>query len=146
MSTDLLVESHKAAAFVERHWPQSLEWPDVIGWAAWYISNGFMAALHRADGTIAALAAARPVNDPDDGYIPYKHIKSGEFIFVDFLAIEDHAPLALTAFAMLLNDRFGERKKIVYLRTHEYDYQNFVRNLGRIKQIGEPTYGPTTTP
>jgi hypothetical protein len=121
------------------HWPGAKDWPDPIGWCAWYISNGFMATLHKKNGEIGAMAAARPVNCPEDGDTPYKHAKDGDCIFVDFLAVDDGERLALPGFALLLFHRFGERKQIAFVRKSVHTYDGFMRNLSRIRgTIGEP--------
>jgi hypothetical protein len=146
MTAELLTEATRCAEFLKKHWPQANEWPDPIGWAAWYISNGWMATLHRNDYSIAAMAAGRPVNCVADGDIPFKHAKDGPCIFIDFLAIEDSERLALPGFTMLLERRFGKRKQIAYLRKSVHDYDKFIRNFGRlnISKIGEP-HGATET-
>lgn len=144
--TDLALYKAACASseFIKKHHPQAEEWDDVVGWCAWYISNGFMVAMHRRDGSIGALACARPVNDPEDGNIPYKHVENGRCIFVDFMAIEDHDALVLPAFGMMLTQRFGQRDKIAYQRVSVHNYDSFLRNIGRINKIGEP-YGTTET-
>jgi|SRR5215471_2144103 len=145
MNADMDLALQKAvkasAEFIKRHHPQAEHWDNILGWCAWYISNGFMVALHREDLTILALACARPVNDPQDGNIPYKYCEDGDCIFIDFMAIEDHDRFVLPAFAIALVQRFGERKKVAYQRVSVHEFDGFMRNIGRIKKIGE-MYGP----
>jgi len=145
MNVELLMHSKAAAKFIIKHHPQAGEWDNIIEWCAWYISNSFMAALHHPDGRIAALVAARPVNCPEDGNIPYKHAEDGPCIFIDFLAIEDHEnPLVYAAFGLLCRDRFGNRERVAYQRVATHDYESFLRNVGRLKKkIGEPSYVAT---
>jgi hypothetical protein len=46
----------------------------------------------------------------------------------------------------LLWQQFGERKQIAFIRKSVYDYNNFVRNLGRIQgTIGVPNGTTETT-
>src|SRR5215472_3849538 len=99
MTKRLYILAHAAAAFIEKHYPQAKEWDDLVGWCAWYISNAFMCALFRGDGSISALAAARPVNCPEDGQIAYKQAQDGACVFIDMLIIEDKDPEALEKFA-----------------------------------------------
>ncbi len=146
MNPDLFLEACEAAKFMIRHYPQAKDWIDPIGYCAWYISNGFMAFLRKDDGTIVAMAAARPVTCADDGQIPFKHAHDGQCIFIDFLAIEGEQAVALPGFAFLLQNRFGERREIAFTRQSVHSYDDFVRNIGRIKhRIGEPIEFAATT-
>jgi len=144
MDEKLLTCAQQAARFIVRHHAQACEWPNVVEWCAWYISNSLMAALHDENGEIVALIAGRPVNDPLDGNIPYKHDKGGKCIFIDFLAIEPKYSRAVyPSFVALCLDRFGEREQVAYQRVATHDYQLFLRNMGRQKQIGVTSYGTT---
>ncbi len=140
MNPDLFIEAAESAQFMVKHHPPAREWVDVIGWCAWYISNGFLGLLRHADGTIAAMAAARPVNCYDDGLTPFKHAKDGKTIFVDLLIIDGKQALAIPGFAFLLSNRFGERKEIAFTRKSVHSYDGFIRNMSRIGKltIGEP--------
>jgi hypothetical protein len=144
MDKELYMAACRSSEFIKRHHQQAQEWEDPVGWCAWYISNGFMVAMHRPDGSIGALACGRPVNDPEDGNIPYKFCENGPCIFIDFMAIEDHDALVLPAFGMMLFQRFGNREKIAYQRVSVHNYDNFLRNVGRINNIGV-YYGPAKT-
>jgi hypothetical protein len=137
MNPKLYEAASKSADFIQQYHPQAKEWDDVIGYCAWYISHGFMSAMHDRNGEIVALACVRPVNDPQDGNIPYKYCEGGDCIYVDFLAISGHDVLALPAFGMLLFQRFGPRSQIAYTRVRTQNYDNFLRNMGRIKIMGE---------
>ena len=129
----------KSADFMIKHYPPVAEWADPIGWCAWYIDHGFMVALHREeDDSIIGMAAARPVNHELDGNTPYKHAAGGPCIFIDFLAIEGQDPLVLPTFARELRQRFGERKQVAWRRIVSHEYESFLRNAGRIRNVGEP--------
>jgi hypothetical protein len=131
-----------AYQFSRKHHPQMEEWEDPVSYFYWYVSNGFMVTMSRSDGVIEALACGRPVNDPQDGNIPYKFCENGPCIFIDFLAIENRDPLVLPAFGMSLFQRFGQRKQIAYQRVSVHDYDHFLRNIGRINRIGEGLHEP----
>jgi len=147
MNKELYSHARTAAIFVQKHHPQAREWPNIIEWCAWYISNGFMTSLRDDDGKILALAAARPVNCPEDGNIPYKHAHDGKCIFIDFLAIEDHEnQMVYPALGLAMQERFGRRELVAYQRVFKHDYESFLRNVSRIKKkIGEP-YEPAKSP
>lgn len=140
MNTQLFIDAAEAATFMTKHHPPAREWVDVIGWCAWYISNGFLGMIRHQDGTIAAMAAARPVNCYDDGLMPFKHVKDGQTIFVDLLIIDGPQAFAIPGFGFLLFKRFGDRKEIAFTRKSVHSYDGFMRNMGRIKHsvIGEP--------
>jgi hypothetical protein len=129
-----------AARFIEEHHPESREWEDLVGWCAWFISHGFMAAMHR-DGKITAIAAVRPVNCAEDGHIPYKHATDGKCIFVDLFIVADHSSEEVfAAFASLCRITFGEREQIAFQRIAKHDYNAFLRNVHKCnkKKIGIP--------
>ena len=141
---ELYMAACKASEFIKKHYPSAREWDDPVGWCAWYVSNGFMVALHEPEtGKILALVAARPVNSPEDGNIPYKHVENGSCIFIDLLLIEEGDPLIIPAFAMECRQRFGDRKQVAWTRVATHDYENFLRNAGRITNIGRPNYVAT---
>ena len=142
MSVELLQKSAQAAAFLQEHYPPVFNWDDPIGTCAWYLSNGFMAMMLRDDGSIAALASARPVDKPGDGAVPYRYNDKGECIFVDLL-VSENVPLAIKGFSFIMRKRFGNRKKVAFfrapkevLRVHDFDV--CVRNLERKRKEYEP--------
>jgi hypothetical protein len=145
MNAELYDAACAAAEFIKRNHPQAKEWDDVISYCAWYIDHGFMAVMHSEDGTIGALACGRPVNDPQDGNIPYKYCEDGSCIYIDFMAIKDHAPWVLHGFGVILAHRFGERNTIAYTRVSVHGYQDFLRNIGRINKIGYALHEPAET-
>jgi hypothetical protein len=137
MTTELQYHAEKAALFILRHHPQAKEWADLAGWCAWYISNGFMASIRDENHRIIALAAGRPLNDPQDGNIPYKFTRDGSCVFIDFLAIEKDAdPQVYEALAAACRERFGEREQVAFQRVSTHDYNHFLRHIGREKRIG----------
>ena len=142
MSVELLQKSAQAAAFLQEHYPPVFNWDDPIGTCAWYLSNGFMAMMLRDDGSIAALASARPVDEPGDGAVPYRYNEKGACIFVDLL-VSENVPLAIKGFSFIMRKRFGTRKKVAFfrapkevLRVHDFDV--CVRNLERKRKEYEP--------
>jgi hypothetical protein len=146
MNKELYDVACKAAEFIKKNHPQAEEWKDIISYCAWYISHGLMVALFHPvyDETIVALACARPVNDPQDGNIPYKYCLDGDCIYIDFMAIEEgeRDPSILAAYGTMLTDRFGKREKIAYTRVSVHDYDSFLRNVCRINKIGEGLHEP----
>jgi len=138
--------ARQAALFIQKHHPQAKEWDNIIEWCVWYISNSFMGALRNEEGKICALIAARPVNDPDDGNIPYKHASDGQCIYIDFLAIEDREPRVYAAFERICRDRFGKREKIAYTRVAVHDYENLLRIARKQPKIGVLQHEPAETP
>jgi len=137
--------AHVAASFIERHYPQAREWDDLVGWCTWYISHGFMCALPTKNGTIGALCAARTVNGPEDGQIAYKHAQDGQCVFIDLLIITDKSPSVYGALGDIMRERFGKRMEVAFQRLAIHDYEDFLRNIMRVKRIGTSHYVTTKT-
>jgi len=137
----LLEAATQTACFIKKHHPQAREWSDLLGWCIWGISYGFVTCLRNDDGRIVALLAMRPVKDPADGNLAYKHDAEGECIFVDFLMIEDHDDSRVwPTLTEIMRERFGPRKKIAFTRLAVHDYEHFLRNTSKKNRIGVPNY------
>jgi hypothetical protein len=143
MNRKLLIEAHKVSDFITENYPDNEPQEDPVGYAGWYISNGFLAYVTDNDGKILALGAARPVKEPEDGLIPYRYDDDGNCIFIDML-ITRGIPIAMPSLMVILRRRFGRRDWMAYAsRKNKHvvvkDFDTFVRNFERRKKEYEPT-------
>src|SRR5881392_928681 len=92
--------------FIHRHYPESLEWEDPVGYAGWYITHGFVGTVLNDKNEIRALVTMRPVAKPELGAIPYHYDKDGDCLWIDLLIVDDY-PLAKKGLALLFLNRFG---------------------------------------
>jgi hypothetical protein len=136
---DILTEDAKAfAGFLVEHYPPAREWCDPVGYCAWNISKGFIAAAVDGD-RIVAMCAMRPVDRPGLGVLPYYYNEGGSCLHIDLLV--DHSPdlRAITSFRTLFGLRFGPRKTVAMFRHHEeslhvYSYPKFWNKLASVKK------------
>lgn len=139
MPTMLREDAERFAAFIVENYPSAKEWPDPVRQAAWYISHGFaVSAVH--DGGIVALLAARPVERPGLGVLPYYFNKGGTCLHVDLwvdVSEDDRARQALKAFALW---RFPGCKTITMFRHFEesirvYTLAKFWKSFEKIRHV-----------
>ena len=121
--------------FIISKYPPCSEWPEgrIDEWANWARSMGYYCEC-RKDGTITAIAIARPTNGiPVDHY---EHEEEGDTIYVD-LVICSH-PLAFRALIRAMFGRFGwGRDSIAFKRFfkrqsdkhYKYNYKKFITKV-----------------
>ena len=80
--TTLQQDAEKFADFIVNNYPDAKEWHDPVAKAAWYISLAFVAVVLGDDGEIVALCAARPVDRPGIGVLPYYYNEHGRDMHV----------------------------------------------------------------
>ena len=98
MPTTLRQDAEKFAEFIVNNYPDAKEWHDPVAKAAWYISLAFVAVVLGDDGEIMALLAARPVERPGLGVLPYYFNEAGTCLHVDLwidISGDDRARLVL---------------------------------------------------
>ena len=71
------------ADFIVNNYPDAKQWHDPVAKAAWYISHAFVAVVLGDEGEIVALVAARPVERPGLGVLPYYFNEGGRVMHVD---------------------------------------------------------------
>jgi hypothetical protein len=140
MPTTLKQDAEKFAAFIVENYPDAKQWDDPVMKAAWYISRGFAAVVCCEAGHIVALLAARPVERPGLGVLPYYFNEGGCCLHVDLwidVSGDDRARLALKAFAKV---RWPGCTTITMFRHFEgkmnvYRLDKFWRSFEKIKRV-----------
>jgi hypothetical protein len=138
--TTLQEDAQKYAQFILENYPDAKQWHEPVMKAAWYISHGFAAAVTGYDGEIVALLAARSVERPGLGVLPYYYNEHGKCLHVDLwcdVSGDDRARLALKAFALL---RWPQCKTITMFRHFEesirvYTLSKFWKSFEKIRKI-----------
>jgi hypothetical protein len=140
MPTTLREDAEKFAQFIVANYPDAKEWTDPVRQAAWYISYGFVASVINDDGEIVALLAARPVERPGLGVLPYYFNEHGTNLHVDMLidiSTDKKAMSVLEAFAKL---RWPQCTTIAMFRHYEehlctYSLKKFWPRFHKLKRI-----------
>jgi hypothetical protein len=140
MPTTLQEDAEKFAAFIIENYPDAKQWIDPVEKAAWYISHCFAASVCCEAGHMVALLAARPVERPGLGVLPYYFNEGGQCLHVDLwidVSGDDRARLALKAFALV---RWPQCTTIAMFRHFEesirvYDIECFWRSFEKIKKV-----------
>lgn len=140
MPTTLREDAEKFAAFIVENYPDAKEWHDPVRQAAWYISYGFVAAVNNESNEIVALLAARPVERPGLGVLPFYFNEGGTCLHVDLwcdVSGDDRARLRLKEFAQL---RWPQCTTIAMFRHYEgnlriYTLSKFWRSFEKIKRV-----------
>jgi hypothetical protein len=83
--TTLQQDAEKFAAFIVNNYKDAKDWVDPVRKAAWYIGHAFVASVIDEKGDIVALVAARPVDRPGIGVLPYYFNDKGTCLHVDLL-------------------------------------------------------------
>jgi hypothetical protein len=138
--TTLQEDAQKYAQFILENYPDAKQWHEPVMKAAWYISHGFAATVTGYDGEIVALLAARSVERPGLGVLPYYYNENGTCLHVDLwcdVSGDDRARLALKAFALL---RWPQVKTIAMFRHFEesirvYTLSKFWKSFEKIKRV-----------
>ena len=120
-----------AIEYIEQSSVPEAMWPNLAEWFGWFEKQGMVGIVRDKDG-IAGVALARCIND---GQEPnhYVHSENGENVFVD-LTISSKGAKSLRCLLLLLVERFGPRKRIIFNRSgkpKEYDYMKFMRKALR---------------
>jgi hypothetical protein len=139
MNDILREDAEKFAGFLVEHYPPALEWCDPVGYCAWNIAKGFIAAAINDDGKIVAMCAMRPVDRPGLGVLPYYYNHDGSNLHIDLLVDETSDERAIASFRALFGLRFGPRKTVAMFRHHEeslhvYSYTKFWNKLASVKK------------
>jgi hypothetical protein len=140
MMTTLQQDAERFAAFILENYPDAKQWDDPVMKAAWYISHGFVAVVCGEKGEIVALLAARPVERPGIGVLPYYYNEHGTCLHVDLwcdVSGDDRARLRLKEFALL---RYPRCTTIAMFRHFEgkmnvYSLDKFWRSFEKIKRM-----------
>ena len=138
--TTLQEDAEKFAAFILANYPDAKEWIDPVAKAAWYISHLFVAVVCDDEGAVVALLAARPVERPGIGVLPYYFNENGTCLHVDLwvdVSGDDRARMALKAFTLI---RFPKCKTIAMFRHFEesirvYSLNKFWKSFEKIKKV-----------
>jgi hypothetical protein len=154
MNETLKHDAEKFAQFLTAQYPPAREWCDPVGYCAWNISKGYIAAAVAESGEIVGICAMRPVERPGLGVLPFYSNENGTCLHVDLLVDISGDLRAITAFRKLFGIRFGPRKTVTMFRHTEtalkvYPYHKFWANISRIKKVKmkkeSKQYGSTTT-
>jgi hypothetical protein len=140
MPTTLRQDAEKFADFILKNYPDAKQWEEPVGQAAWYISYGFVASVLDDNGEIVALLAARPVERPGLGVLPYYFNERGTNLHVDMwidTSGDDRARQVLKSFAQL---RWPQCKTIAMFRHYEtnlrcYKLSKFWKSFELIKRV-----------
>ena len=138
--TTLQQDAEKFADFIVNNYPDAKEWHDPVAKAAWYISLAFVAVVLGDDGEIVALCAARPVDRPGIGVLPYYYNEHGRDMHVDLwcdVSGDDRARQVLKLFFQM---RFPQCTTISMFRHFEgklntYDIKCFWRSFEKIRHV-----------
>jgi hypothetical protein len=120
-----------AIEYIEQSGVPEGMWYNLAEWFGWFEKQGMVGIVRDGD-EIAGVALARCVKD---GQKPnhYVHSEDGENVFVD-LTISSKGAKSLRCLLLLLAERFGPRKRIIFNRSgkpKEYDYMKFMRKALR---------------
>ncbi len=120
-----------AIEYIEQSSVPEAMWPNLAEWFGWFEKQDMVGIVRDGD-EIAGVALARCIKDgqkPDH----YVHSEYGENVFVD-LTISSKGAKSLRCLLLLLAERFGPRKRIIFNRSgkpKEYDYMKFMRKALR---------------
>jgi hypothetical protein len=137
--TTLQDDAEKFATFILANYPDSKEWLDPVEKAAWYISHGFVAVVCCECGEIKALVAARPVDRPGIGVLPYYFNENGRCMHVDLLLDVSDDKRAMNALELFFRMRFPQCTTIAMFRHFEehirtYEIEKFWRSFHKLKR------------
>lgn len=141
---NLFLDACRVANFIQKHYPPAQNWDDPVGWAGFFLGRGFTGIILDENHEIAALAAARPVEKPEDGSVAYLYDETGDCLFVDLIVIPKPIPGAFLAFTIMAERRFPGKNRVAYFRKTESNLKvrDFDGFLETIRKIGE-NYGDT---
>ena len=132
-------DAEKFAEFILENYPDAKDWNEPIKRAAWYISQGFVAVVNDDDGEIVALCAARPVDRPGIGVLPFYFNEHGRNMHVD-LWCDISGDKGQRTFGIVLSGlRFPQCTTISMFRHFEskmntYEIQKFWRSFDKIRR------------
>jgi len=137
--TTLQEDAEKFAQFILANYPDSKQWTDPVEKAAWYISHAFVASVIRDDGEIVALVAARPVDRPGIGVLPYYFNENGKDMHVDLLLDISSDKQAMNVLEVFFRLRFPQCTTISMFRHFEesirvYDIHKFWQSFHKLKR------------
>jgi hypothetical protein len=137
--TTLQEDAEKFAAFILANYPDAKEWTQPVAKAAWYISHGFIAVACCECGRIVALVAARPVDRPGIGVLPYYYNEHGTCMHVDLLLDISEDKRAMNVLEIFFRMRFPQCTMISMFRHFEehirvYEIQKFWRSFHKLKR------------
>jgi hypothetical protein len=147
-------DAEKFAAFIVANYPGAKQWEDPVRQAAWYIAHAFVAVVTDEDEEIVALCAARPVERPGIGVLPWYYNPTGKCLHVDLwidISGNDRARVALRTFFQW---RFPQCTTIAMFRHFEeglrtYDIERFWKHFEKLKRVKrkkkENKHEPATT-
>lgn len=149
MPTTLREDAEKFAAFIVANYPDAKEWTHPVEQAAWYINYGFIAAVLDDDREIVAILAARPVERPGLGVLPYYFNENGTCMHVDLLVDISPGKRALDVLKAFCQVRWPQCKTIAMFRHYEtnlrcYTLSKFWKSfelIKRVKRKKEKDYG-----
>jgi hypothetical protein len=139
MPITLRKDAEKFAEFIVANYDNAKEWEDPVGKAAWYISHAFIAVVCSEQGHIVAVGAARPVDRPGMGVLPYYFNENGRNLHIDLLVDRSSDLRAIIAFRDLCKIRFPRCTTVAMFRHFEtnirvYQIGKFWKSLERIKR------------
>lgn len=140
MMTTLEQDAERFAAFIVANYPEAKEWTEPVEKAAWYISHGFIAVVCNEKGDIVALVAARPVERPGIGVLPFYFNEYGHCLHCDMLIDTSDDTRALRILELFCQLRFPRCTTLAMFRHYEtnlrvYDIQKFWKRFEKIKKI-----------
>lgn len=137
--TTLQEDAEKFAAFILANYPDAKDWYEPVRKAAWYISHGFVAVACCQHGKIMALVAARPVERPGLGVLPYYYNEHGTCMHVDLLLDISEDKRAMNVLELFFRMRFPQCTTIAMFRHFEesirvYEIQKFWKSFHKLKR------------
>jgi hypothetical protein len=141
MNNPLKEDAEQFSEFLVQHYPPARGWCDPVGYCAWNIAKGFIAAAVSEDEDIVAICAIRPVDRPGLGVLPYYYNDGGSCLHVELLVDTSDDLRAIASFRELFGRRFGPRQTVtMFRRTEEamrvYPYTKFWDKLASVKKRG----------
>lgn len=136
--TTLEEDAEKFAEFILRNYPDAKQWNDPVQRAAWYIGHGFVAVVCDDDKEIVALCAARPVDRPGIGVLPFYFNEGGKCMHVDLWCDVSGDDRARQVLKLFFQYRFPQCTTISMFRHFEgklntYDIERFWKSFEKIK-------------
>jgi hypothetical protein len=140
MPTTLREDAEKFASFIVNNYPDAKEWHEPVEKAAWYIAHAFVATVLGDDQEIVALCAARPVDRPGIGVLPYYYNDEGTCMHVDLWVDVSQDDRARQVLKLFFQWRFPQCTTIAMFRHFEesirvYSLAKFWRSFEKIRHV-----------
>jgi hypothetical protein len=140
MPTTLREDAEKFAQFIVENYPDAKQWHEPVQKAAWYIAHAFVASVLGDEGEIVALCAARPVDRPGIGVLPYYYNDAGRDLHVDLWCDVSEDDRARQVLKLFFQWRFPQCTTITMFRHFEehlrtYPIKKFWRSFEKIRHV-----------